>query len=70
MLFSVDCAFGTEVSGLYVGSIYKCHALNLKDETDTVPSKVVTDCQSILRNIPEDRRHILHIGRSLELCAD
>jgi hypothetical protein len=55
VLCSVNRLLVTDVSGQPLGPIFK-H--NLENETDNLPETSVTEYQSTLRNIPEERKSL------------
>ena len=60
ILRSVDQYFVTDVSGQTVGRIFKVKHSKKKMGPIGSPGKSVTNYQSTLRNIPEERRSHLH----------
>jgi hypothetical protein len=67
-LRSVDFWYVTDVSGQPICSIFKVKQSKktLEDGTDRLSETSVTYYQSMLRNIPEERRCHLHHGGSLK----
>ena len=76
MLLGVDWQLVTDVSGIPIGPMLKCHAVQEKNSSWTAwllkmapidcPETSVTSCQSSPRDIPEQRKSHVYGGGSLK----